>query len=117
MSPYTQDGARQVARSGDIAYATVQFDVSGANISTGAVVGVQPFGGDGLSGTGPKAGGPLYLHRLVKPAADTCARSTSLRTMAKQRHEHSPLTGLQAMHDWLDDDVVPHANVLHHYCT
>lgn len=32
---------------------------------TGAVVGVQPFGGDGLSGTGPKAGGPHYLHRFA----------------------------------------------------
>jgi RHH-type transcriptional regulator, proline utilization regulon repressor / proline dehydrogenase / delta 1-pyrroline-5-carboxylate dehydrogenase len=32
----------------------------------GAVVGVQPFGGCGLSGTGPKAGGPHYLTRLVK---------------------------------------------------
>ena len=31
---------------------------------TGAVVGVQPFGGEGLSGTGPKAGGPHYLMRL-----------------------------------------------------
>lgn len=31
----------------------------------GAVVGVQPFGGEGLSGTGPKAGGPNYLHRFV----------------------------------------------------
>ncbi|MDH5631602.1 MAG: bifunctional proline dehydrogenase/L-glutamate gamma-semialdehyde dehydrogenase PutA [Gammaproteobacteria bacterium] len=31
----------------------------------GAVVGVQPFGGDNLSGTGPKAGGPNYLVRLV----------------------------------------------------
>ena len=31
----------------------------------GAVVGVQPFGGRGLSGTGPKAGGPFYLHRFV----------------------------------------------------
>lgn len=31
----------------------------------GAVVGVQPFGGEGLSGTGPKAGGPLYLQRLA----------------------------------------------------
>ena len=30
----------------------------------GAVVGVQPFGGEGLSGTGPKAGGPRYLHRF-----------------------------------------------------
>ena len=32
---------------------------------TGAVVGVQPFGGSGLSGTGPKAGGPHYLVRLA----------------------------------------------------
>jgi RHH-type proline utilization regulon transcriptional repressor/proline dehydrogenase/delta 1-pyrroline-5-carboxylate dehydrogenase len=31
----------------------------------GAVVGVQPFGGRGLSGTGPKAGGPFYLHRFA----------------------------------------------------
>lgn len=34
----------------------------------GAIVGVQPFGGRGLSGTGPKAGGPLYLGRLVETA-------------------------------------------------
>lgn len=32
----------------------------------GAVVGVQPFGGEGLSGTGPKAGGPHYLLRMCK---------------------------------------------------
>ena len=32
----------------------------------GAVVGAQPFGGRGLSGTGPKAGGPLYLGRLLR---------------------------------------------------
>jgi RHH-type proline utilization regulon transcriptional repressor/proline dehydrogenase/delta 1-pyrroline-5-carboxylate dehydrogenase len=31
----------------------------------GAVVGVQPFGGEGLSGTGPKAGGPRYLYRFA----------------------------------------------------
>jgi len=31
----------------------------------GAVVGVQPFGGSGLSGTGPKAGGPNYVRRLA----------------------------------------------------
>ncbi len=35
----------------------------------GAVVGVQPFGGEGKSGTGPKAGGPLYLHRLTQTPA------------------------------------------------
>ncbi|HDR1022577.1 TPA: bifunctional proline dehydrogenase/L-glutamate gamma-semialdehyde dehydrogenase PutA [Pasteurella multocida] len=33
--------------------------------TVGAVVGVQPFGGRGLSGTGPKAGGPFYLQRLM----------------------------------------------------
>ncbi|PLV47016.1 trifunctional transcriptional regulator/proline dehydrogenase/L-glutamate gamma-semialdehyde dehydrogenase [Erwinia sp. B116] len=36
----------------------------------GAVVGVQPFGGEGLSGTGPKAGGPLYLYRLLASRPD-----------------------------------------------
>jgi RHH-type proline utilization regulon transcriptional repressor/proline dehydrogenase/delta 1-pyrroline-5-carboxylate dehydrogenase len=36
----------------------------------GAVVGVQPFGGHGLSGTGPKAGGPLYVRRLVRGLRD-----------------------------------------------
>ncbi|RYH01898.1 bifunctional proline dehydrogenase/L-glutamate gamma-semialdehyde dehydrogenase PutA [Salipiger sp. IMCC34102] len=34
----------------------------------GAIVGSQPFGGEGLSGTGPKAGGPLYLPRFKAPA-------------------------------------------------
>jgi len=33
----------------------------------GAVVGSQPFGGEGLSGTGPKAGGPHYLQRFTRP--------------------------------------------------
>ena len=44
----------------------------------GAVVGVQPFGGRGLSGTGPKAGGPLYLSRLVRwPASDLIDRKAN----------------------------------------
>lgn len=37
----------------------------------GAVVGVQPFGGEGLSGTGPKAGGPLYAYRLLTKKPST----------------------------------------------
>ncbi|WP_022942720.1 bifunctional proline dehydrogenase/L-glutamate gamma-semialdehyde dehydrogenase PutA [Psychromonas hadalis] len=37
----------------------------------GAMVGVQPFGGQGLSGTGPKAGGPRYLYRFVNQAQVT----------------------------------------------
>ena len=44
----------------------------------GAVVGVQPFGGHGLSGTGPKAGGPLYLRRLVRGAATLVAPGAPL---------------------------------------
>jgi RHH-type proline utilization regulon transcriptional repressor/proline dehydrogenase/delta 1-pyrroline-5-carboxylate dehydrogenase len=42
----------------------------------GAVVGVQPFGGEGLSGTGPKAGGPLYLYRLLSSYPRYALRST-----------------------------------------
>ena len=51
----------------------------------GAVVGVQPFGGRGLSGTGPKAGGPLYLQRLVEVPPrlkPPMASQTSSDTMA-----------------------------------
>ena len=39
----------------------------------GAVVGSQPFGGDGMSGTGPKAGGPKYIRRFMKPEVHTHA--------------------------------------------
>ncbi|RAU46459.1 MULTISPECIES: trifunctional transcriptional regulator/proline dehydrogenase/L-glutamate gamma-semialdehyde dehydrogenase [unclassified Pseudomonas] len=46
----------------------------------GAVVGVQPFGGEGLSGTGPKAGGPLYLYRLLSTRpADAVQKSFATR--------------------------------------
>ncbi len=61
---------------------TVELVVSRARVGNqyvnrnmiGAVVGVQPFGGEGLSGTGPKAGGPLYLRRLVHLPLDAAAR-------------------------------------------
>jgi RHH-type proline utilization regulon transcriptional repressor/proline dehydrogenase/delta 1-pyrroline-5-carboxylate dehydrogenase len=39
----------------------------------GAIVGTQPFGGEGLSGTGPKAGGPHYLKRFFKAQTLVCA--------------------------------------------
>ncbi len=53
--------------------ATIEYIVQAVNVGNvyvnrnqiGAVVGTQPFGGMGLSGTGPKAGGPLYLTRFV----------------------------------------------------
>jgi RHH-type proline utilization regulon transcriptional repressor/proline dehydrogenase/delta 1-pyrroline-5-carboxylate dehydrogenase len=44
----------------------------------GAVVGVQPFGGIGLSGTGPKAGGPLYLPHLMSSPDQNFARELEL---------------------------------------
>ncbi len=55
----------------------------------GAVVGVQPFGGEGLSGTGPKAGGPHYLHRFAREISiseDTTASggNTSLMAMSDE---------------------------------
>jgi RHH-type proline utilization regulon transcriptional repressor/proline dehydrogenase/delta 1-pyrroline-5-carboxylate dehydrogenase len=52
-----------------IAHVTSRIKVGNLYVNRnviGAVVGVQPFGGRGLSGTGPKAGGPLYLGRLLK---------------------------------------------------
>ena len=53
----------------------------------GAVVGVQPFGGQGLSGTGPKAGGPRYLHRFATEktlSVDTTAAGGNASLMSLQ---------------------------------
>ncbi|MFJ2973327.1 trifunctional transcriptional regulator/proline dehydrogenase/L-glutamate gamma-semialdehyde dehydrogenase [Kluyvera sp. NPDC087067] len=50
----------------------------------GAVVGVQPFGGEGLSGTGPKAGGPMYLYRLLASRPETALKVTLARQDAGQ---------------------------------
>ncbi|MDI7416479.1 trifunctional transcriptional regulator/proline dehydrogenase/L-glutamate gamma-semialdehyde dehydrogenase [Cronobacter turicensis] len=49
----------------------------------GAVVGVQPFGGEGLSGTGPKAGGPLYLYRLLASRPEAAVQRTLERHDAR----------------------------------
>lgn len=53
----------------------------------GAIVGVQPFGGEGLSGTGPKAGGPRYLHRFATErtvSVDTTAAGGNASLMSMQ---------------------------------
>jgi RHH-type proline utilization regulon transcriptional repressor/proline dehydrogenase/delta 1-pyrroline-5-carboxylate dehydrogenase len=53
----------------------------------GAVVGVQPFGGEGLSGTGPKAGGPRYLHRFATErtiSTDTTAAGGNATLLSMQ---------------------------------
>ena len=60
----------------------------------GAVVGVQPFGGEGLSGTGPKAGGPYYLWRFcAEPsvAADAALPHVAETVVAEGRHAANDL--------------------------
>ncbi len=49
----------------------------------GAVVGSQPFGGEGLSGTGPKAGGPYYVERLVRANEDDITQMTGFEPAGK----------------------------------
>ncbi|MBQ5946589.1 trifunctional transcriptional regulator/proline dehydrogenase/L-glutamate gamma-semialdehyde dehydrogenase [Massilia sp. ST3] len=76
---------------------TIDFIVERAHVGNiyvnrnivGAVVGVQPFGGEGKSGTGPKAGGPLYLKRLQRAAAPL------------MQHQRAPEAGLEALLGWL----------------
>lgn len=75
---------------------TIDFIASHAHVGNiyvnrnivGAVVGVQPFGGEGKSGTGPKAGGPLYIKRLQRAA------------LPLLRHERQATPGLDALMVW-----------------
>ncbi len=60
----------RIARSAELVEAEARVGNLYINRSMiGAVVGSQPFGGEGLSGTGPKAGGPHYLHRFCAERA------------------------------------------------
>jgi RHH-type proline utilization regulon transcriptional repressor/proline dehydrogenase/delta 1-pyrroline-5-carboxylate dehydrogenase len=76
---------------------TIDFIASRAHVGNiyvnrnivGAVVGVQPFGGEGKSGTGPKAGGPLYLKRLQRQ------EETGL-----ERHQRQAAPALDALTVW-----------------
>ncbi len=54
-----EDSAKHIFDNLDVGNTYVNRNI------VGAVVGVQPFGGQGLSGTGPKAGGPRYLYRFA----------------------------------------------------
>ncbi len=66
----------------------------------GAVVGVQPFGGEGLSGTGPKAGGPLYLLRLLSSGPPPLSMLAPTRGEAAAPRPMPAL--LAALHQWRD---------------
>lgn len=97
---------------------TINFITSRAHVGNiyvnrnivGAVVGVQPFGGEGKSGTGPKAGGPLYLKRLqrtpdtslgghtVYERQEPAALSTLLVWIKTQQMQELATTGEQYSH-------------------
>ena len=69
----------------------------------GAVVGSQPFGGEGLSGTGPKAGGPDYVPRLAeaRPAPATeesAAKPADLAALERRLADAAPASVLE-VHD------------------
>ena len=61
----------------------------------GAVVGVQPFGGEGLSGTGPKAGGRGYLHRFATErtlSIDTTAAGDNATLLSLQEEKEAVIS-------------------------
>ena len=85
----------------------------------GAVVGVQPFGGEGLSGTGPKAGGPHYLSRFcaataTAPALLTCtAQPASAAPQMTAADAASLMRTLQRGHAlWEEQPVAERAAAL-----
>ncbi|MEY1556428.1 bifunctional proline dehydrogenase/L-glutamate gamma-semialdehyde dehydrogenase PutA [Yoonia sp. R2331] len=78
---------------------TVTTRINAGNIyvnrdQIGAIVGSQPFGGEGLSGTGPKAGGPHYLPRFTAPATAATAgqfdQDADIAALTKQLNTATP---------------------------
>ncbi|NMM35961.1 MAG: trifunctional transcriptional regulator/proline dehydrogenase/L-glutamate gamma-semialdehyde dehydrogenase [Glaciimonas sp.] len=84
---------------------TIDFIASRAHVGNiyvnrnivGAVVGVQPFGGEGKSGTGPKAGGPLYLKRLQRNPDGALSGTLNSHTI----HEPAALVTTEAFSNLL----------------
>ena len=85
---------------------TVEFITARARVGNiyvnrnivGAVVGSQPFGGEGQSGTGPKAGGPLYLKRLQRQPSISFADHTIADHAASNGH----FERLEALLTWVN---------------
>ena len=85
----------------------------------GAVVGVQPFGGEGLSGTGPKAGGPHYLWRFVQPRPELPLVGAPAGAPAAGAADASTeLSALDAAHvEWAQRPVADRVAALQAACT
>ncbi|HRO16074.1 MAG TPA: L-glutamate gamma-semialdehyde dehydrogenase, partial [Paracoccus sp. (in: a-proteobacteria)] len=70
----------------------------------GAVVGSQPFGGEGLSGTGPKAGGPAYLARFTDAPAGVAGEpqppatdAAAIQSLIDRTRTGRPIAGTEAL--------------------
>ncbi len=89
----------------------------------GAVVGVQPFGGRGLSGTGPKAGGPFYLTRLIKDNLQVTEAPLSedkkASLLAAAGHDNALQQSLQlaakAQVEWQKKDITARSSVMRQF--
>lgn len=69
----------------------------------GAIVGVQPFGGEGLSGTGPKAGGPHYVKRLSRPLGfpETSKDQIELKVISSSKATEATISKTRlALQNW-----------------
>ena len=71
----------------------------------GAIVGTQPFGGEGLSGTGPKAGGPHYVERFKRDLAAHPADAEATNEAAKTIDLGQLQTALAKLQPWRDDHI------------
>ncbi len=113
-----------------IAHITHQVtrDIKAGNIYVnrnmiGAVVGVQPFGGRGLSGTGPKAGGPFYLTRLVKdnhhvveaPLADDKKQAILAANGTDNSVNNLLSQAAKAQVQWQRSDIVARSSVVRQF--
>ncbi|MFN6262330.1 MAG: aldehyde dehydrogenase family protein, partial [Chromatiaceae bacterium] len=89
----------------------------------GAVVGVQPFGGRGLSGTGPKAGGPFYLTRLIKdnlqvteaPLSDDKKASLLAASGNDNALQQSLQLAAKAQVEWQKKDITARSSVIRQF--
>ena len=80
----------------------------------GAVVGVQPFGGEGLSGTGPKAGGPFYLERFAAMPATPAEVTAAPDPVVTATSAAPNLEGLHAGHrDWARASLAQRVAAVH----
>ncbi|WP_374401845.1 trifunctional transcriptional regulator/proline dehydrogenase/L-glutamate gamma-semialdehyde dehydrogenase [Niveibacterium sp.] len=99
-----------------IGYVTTHAKVGNLYVNRnviGAVVGVQPFGGEGLSGTGPKAGGPLALSRLVLGGAAQLPGSAGAPASLPAR---GALTPLEARCSLLNAEARERLGLLARWC-